>query len=64
MNIVFRMKPFYSLQLNKSLNTNWSASIRVVLRENFLLHIIKRSSIDGPSKSITIKFDLLSFPCQ
>jgi hypothetical protein len=36
----------------------------VVFRENFLLHITKRSSMDGPSKSMTIRLDLYSLPCQ
>jgi hypothetical protein len=52
------------LQLSGGKGTNWSASISVVFSENFLPHITKRSSIDGPSRSITIRLDLYSFPCQ
>lgn len=36
----------------------------VVLSENFLPHITKRSSMDGPNSSITIRLDLYSLPCQ
>jgi hypothetical protein len=38
--------------------------MRVVLRLNFRPHIAKRSSTEGPIKSITMKLDLYSVPCQ
>jgi hypothetical protein len=34
--------------------TSWSASMRTVLRLNFLLQKLNKSSRDGPSRSITI----------
>jgi hypothetical protein len=34
--------------------TNWSANSKTVLRENFLLQKLNKSSKEGPSKSITI----------
>src|SRR5271154_2328524 len=36
------------------INTSWSARSKTVLRENLRLQKLKRSSRDGPSKSITI----------
>lgn len=64
MYIVLWVKPLYSLKLYEKLFTSWFASIRVVFRLNFRLHITNRSSMVGPNRSITIRFDLNSFPCQ
>ena len=65
MNVIFSMQPLDSCQLNyQPISTNWSANINTVFRLNFLLHIANKSSIDGPIKSITRRFDLYSLPCQ
>mmetsp|Transcript_4497 Transcript_4497/g.6610 ORF Transcript_4497/g.6610 Transcript_4497/m.6610 type:complete len:216 (-) Transcript_4497:151-798(-) len=39
---------------------SWSASMRVVCKENFLPQSVKSTSNDGPSKSMTIKL----YPCS
>jgi len=42
----------------------YSANISTVLTDNFLLHIVKRSSKEWPSKSITMILKSPSFPYQ
>jgi len=42
----------------------YSASINTVLTDNFLLHMVNKSSKEWPSKSITIILKSPSFPYQ
>ena len=42
----------------------WMASMQMVFTVNFFLHIRNRSYRLGPNISITMKFDLFSFPYQ
>jgi len=73
MDVAFGVNEFYSLDLcwkglkrckikenKKTFLTSWSTSIRTVLRLNFLLQRLNKSSRLGPKRSITITLQFAS----